>query len=533
MSKSKDIIYNHAAWISMQRGVNKLADAVAVTLGPKGRNVVIDRANGVHVTKDGVTVAKNIVLKDKFENMGAKMVKDVASKANDEAGDGTTTATVLARAIFNEGVKVISAGVNPVGVKEGIDLAVSDALAILKEMAIPCDTTESLKHVAAVSANNDAAIGSLIADALTKAGKHGIVNIEDGNAIEDELITVDGLQFDRGYISPYFASNSEDGTVTLDNPCLIIANRKISNIQEILPIMEQIAKQGRSLLVIAEDLDGEALASLVVNNLRGVIKCVAVKAPGFGDQRRDQLGDIAVLTGGKVIDDTTGVTFENFDGTEIGVAQKVIVTKESTTIIGGDDKAAVEKHIEYLCHLAQNTESDYMVSKINERIAKLSGGVVVVKIGGATETEMKEKRDRADDALCAVRAARDEGIVVGGGTALAKISERLKSNANGLPEDVMVGYRIVLTAIQSPIRNIAVNADQSGDVVYNNVVSNADLNYGYNARTNKYTDLLVDGIIDPVKVTRLALTYAASVSGLMLTTACMIVDEEEPKAKED
>lgn len=528
MSNSKQFIYDHTAWKFMQSGVNKLAKAVAVTLGPKGRNVVIDRGNTVHVTKDGVTVAKSIVLKDRFENMGAKMVKEVAAKANDEAGDGTTTATVLAQAIFNEGVKSISAGLNPSGVKRGIDQAVSDAIEMLKQMAIPCETHSSLCHVATVSANNDPEIGKLIADALEKSGKDGIVSIETGNGVEDAIVTVDGLQFDRGYISPYFASNTEDGTVVLDRPFIIIANRKISNIQDILGILEQISKAGRSLLVIAEDLDGEALASLVVNSLRGVIKCVAVKAPGFGDQRKDQLGDIAVLTGGKVIDDSTGVTFENFDGTELGEASQVVVTKENTTIIGGSaDADAIANHVVKLKAIAENTESEYAVTKINERIAKLTGGVVVVKIGAATEAAMTEKKDRADDALCAIRAAREEGIVPGGGTALAKISQKLNASRELTDDlDYNAGYKIALTAMQAPIRWIAQNAAQSGDVIFANVVANSDENVGYNARTDRYVDMIEDGIIDPLKVTRLALTYAASVAGLMLTTACMITDDD-------
>ncbi|MGR2890513.1 chaperonin GroEL [Vibrio vulnificus] len=521
---AKDVLFANDARQKMLKGVNLLADAVKVTLGPKGRNVVLDKSYGAPtITKDGVSVAKAIELKDKFENMGAQMVKQVASKANDEAGDGTTTATVLAQALINEGLKAVAAGMNPMDLKRGIDKAVDSAVEKLRTMAQPCSDKESITQVGSISANSDRAIGEIIAEAMEKVGRNGVITVEEGQGLSNELSVVEGMQFDRGYLSPYFITNQDSGAVELDNPYILLVDKKVSSIRELLPVLESVAKASRSLLIIAEDIDGEALATLVVNNLRGIVRAAAVKAPGFGDNRKAMLEDIAVLTAGTVISEEIGLELEKATIEQLGSAKKVTITKDTTTIVGGaaqesaihDRVATIEKQIE-------NTTSSYDKEKLQQRIAKLSGGVAVIKIGAATEVEMKEKKDRVDDALHATRAAVEEGIVAGGGVALTKIASEL-ADLKGDNDDQNVGIRVALRAMEEPLRQIAINAGDEGSVVAN-AVKAGDAHYGYNAATGEYGNMIEMGILDPAKVTRSALQYAASVAGLMITTEAMITD---------
>ena len=525
---SKDVLFANEARAKMLTGVNILADAVKVTLGPKGRNVVLDKSHGAPtITKDGVSVAKEIELLDKFENMGAQMVKQVASKANDAAGDGTTTATVLAQSLINEGLKAVAAGMNPMDLKRGIDKATSAAVEKLQEMSKPCSDKASITQVGTISANSDRAIGEIIAEAMEKVGRNGVITVEEGQALQNELSVVEGMQFDRGYLSPYFITNQDAGQVELDNPYLLLVDKKVSNIRELLPTLEAVSKEGRSLLIIAEDVEGEALATLVINNMRGIVKVAAIKAPGFGDNRKAMMEDIAVLTSGTVITHDLGLELEKVTLEQLGSAKKVTVSKDATTIVGGaaemsaiqDRVATIEKQIEL-------TSSQYDKEKLQQRIAKLSGGVAVIKIGAATEVEMKEKKDRVDDALSATRAAVEEGIVAGGGVALTKIAHEL-SGLKGENEDQNVGIRVALRAMQEPLRQIAINAGDEGSVVVN-AVQVGNENYGYNAATGEYGDMIELGILDPAKVTRSALQFASSIAGLMITTEAMITDYVDP-----
>jgi len=523
---SKDIKSGVEARAIMVTGVNKLADAVKVTLGPKGRNVVLDQGRYPHITKDGVTVARAITLKDKFENMGAQMVKEVASKANEQAGDGTTTATVLAQSIVNEGLKSVTAGMNPMELKRGIDAAVKDAVVELAALSTVCNTSQSIEQVGTVSANGDNIVGSLIAKAMNQVGVDGVITVEEGRGLEDELDTVEGLQFDRGYMSPYFASQ-ETGKVEMEDPYVLLVDKKISNIRELLPIMEAVANAKKPLCIIAEDIEGEALATLVVNHMRNIVRVVAVKAPGFGDQRNALMQDLGILVNGQVIDEMAGIELDKCDGSELGNAKRIVVTKDLTTIVGGSGTPeSIANRIENLKTELASQEEDYGRIKLSDRIAKLSGGVAILRIGAATEQEMKEKKDRVDDALCATKAAVEEGIIVGGGTALVTIADKLSESVKAGSE-YDVGYSIALRAMTAPLRQIISNAGGSPDVVVNTIVDNADniTNFGYNARTDKYEDLIASGIIDPTKVTRSALQFAGSIAGLMLTTECMITDE--------
>ncbi|MCC2655536.1 MAG: groL [Panacagrimonas sp.] len=521
---AKDVKFGDDARARMVHGVNVLANAVKVTLGPKGRNVVLDKSFGAPtVTKDGVSVAKEIELKDKFENMGAQLVKEVASKTSDAAGDGTTTATVLAQAIVNEGLKAVSAGTDPMDIKRGIDKATEAVTAELKRISVPCKDRKAVAQVGTVSANADEAIGKIIADAMDKVGKEGVITVEEGKGLDNELDVVEGMQFDRGYLSPYFINNAQSQTVELDNPLILITEKKISNIRELLPILEGVAKQGRPLLIVAEDVEGEALATLVVNNLRGILKVAAVKAPGFGDRRKEQLKDIAILTGGTVIAEDVGLTLEKASPTDLGNAKKIQIDKENTTIVdGAGEKKKIEARIKEIRTQIDAATSDYDKEKLQERLAKLAGGVAVIKVGAATEVEMKEKKARVEDALHATRAAVEEGIVAGGGVALvraAKVLEKLK----GANEDQQIGINILKRAIQEPLRMIVKNSGDEPSVVLNKVAEGKDA-YGYNAATGEYGDMIDFGIIDPTKVTRLALQNSASVAGLLLTTEAMIAE---------
>jgi chaperonin GroEL len=515
----------------MLRGVNILADAVKVTLGPRGRNVVLEKSFGAPtVTKDGVSVAKEIELKDKYENMGAQMVKEVASKTSDVAGDGTTTATVLAQAMLREGLKSVAAGMNPMDLKRGIDKAVAAAVEELKKLSKPCSTTKEIAQVGTISANSDEAIGKIIADAMDKVGKEGVITVEDGSGLENELEIVEGMQFDRGYLSPYFINKQESMTAELENPLILITDKKISSIRDLLPILENVAKQGRPLLVIAEDVEGEALATLVVNHIRGILKVCAVKAPGFGDRRKAMLQDIAILTGGQVISEEVGMTLENATLEALGQAKRVVVDKENTTIIdGAGKKSDIEARIKQIRAQIEETTSDYDREKLQERLAKLAGGVAVIKVGAATEVEMKEKKARVEDALHATRAAVEEGIVPGGGVALVRVINALK-NLKGDNHDQDVGIQIALRAMEEPLRQIVENAGVEGSVVFHKVAESKDPNFGYNAATGEYGDMLKMGIIDPTKVTRTALQNAASIAGLMITTEAMVA--ELPKEEE-
>ena len=502
-----------------------LADAVKVTLGPKGRNVVLDKAYGAPtITKDGVSVAREIELEDKFENMGAQMVKEVASKANDAAGDGTTTATVLAQAIVNEGLKAVAAGMNPMDLKRGIDKAVAAVVTELKAISKPCETAKEIEQVGTISANSDATVGQLIAQAMEKVGKEGVITVEDGTGLDDALDVVEGMQFDRGYLSPYFINKPEAGTVELDSPYILLVDKKITNIREILPVLEAVAKAGKPLLIIAEDIEGEALATLVVNTMRGIVKVAAVKAPGFGDRRKAMLQDIAILTAGTVISEEIGMELEKATLEELGQAKRVVITKDNTTIIDGvGDETQIKARVAQIRQQIEDSTSDYDKEKLQERVAKLAGGVAVIKVGAATEVEMKEKKDRVDDALHATRAAVEEGIVPGGGVALVRAASKVAEELKGDNEEQNVGIRLALRAMEAPLRQIVTNAGEEASVVTRNVKDGKG-NYGYNAGTEQYGDMLEMGILDPTKVTRSALQFAASIAGLMITTECMITD---------
>ena len=526
---AKDVQFGNEVRQKMVSGVNTLANAVRVTLGPKGRNVVVDRAfGGPHITKDGVTVAKEIELKDKFENMGAQMVKEVASKTNDVAGDGTTTATVLAQAIVAEGMKYVTAGMNPTDLKRGIDKAVAALVDELKNIAKPCDTSKEIAQVGSISANSDEQVGAIIAEAMEKVGKEGVITVEDGKSLENELDVVEGMQFDRGYLSPYFINDAEKQIAALDNPFVLLFDKKISNIRDLLPVLEQVAKASRPLLIIAEDVEGEALATLVVNNIRGILKTVAVKAPGFGDRRKAMLQDIAILTGGTVIAEEVGLSLEKATLDDLGQAKRIEIGKENTTIIDGfGDAAQIEARVAEIRQQIETATSEYDKEKLQERVAKLAGGVAVIKVGAATEVEMKEKKDRVEDALHATRAAVEEGVVAGGGVALLRARAALENLHTG-NADQDAGVQIVLRAVESPLRQIVANAGGEPSVVVNKVLE-GEGNYGYNAGSGEYGDMIKMGVLDPAKVTRSALQHAASIAGLMLTTDCMIAEIPEEK----
>jgi chaperonin GroEL len=526
---AKEVKFGDSARSRMVEGINVLADAVKVTLGPKGRNVVLERSFGAPtVTKDGVSVAKEIELKDKFANMGAQMVKEVASKTSDIAGDGTTTATVLAQSIVREGMKFVAAGMNPMDLKRGIDKAVVATIEELKKLSKPCSTNKEIAQVGSISANSDSSIGDIIANAMEKVGKEGVITVEDGKSLANELDVVEGMQFDRGYLSPYFINNPDKQVAILDNPFVLLFDKKISNIRDLLPVLEQVAKAGRPLLIIAEDVDGEALATLVVNNIRGILKTCAVKAPGFGDRRKAMLEDIAVLTGGQVIAEEVGLTLEKATLEDLGQAKRIEVGKENTTLIDGAGVAErIEARVKQIRVQIEEATSDYDREKLQERVAKLAGGVAVIKVGAATEVEMKEKKARVEDALHATRAAVEEGIVPGGGVALL----RARANLTGLKgdnHDQDAGIKIVLRAMEQPLREIVANAGAEASVVVNKVTEGSG-NFGYNAATDVYGDMVEMGVLDPTKVTRTALQNAASVAGLMLTTDCMVAELAEDK----
>jgi len=525
---AKILLYDEEARKSVLKGVNTLADAVKVTLGPKGRNVIIDKSFGSPtVTKDGVTVAKEIELEDKFENMGAQMVKEVASKTSDVAGDGTTTATLLAQAIYREGVKAVAAGSNPMDVKRGIDKAVEVVVKELSKMSKPTKDQKEIAQVGTISANNDETIGSIIAGAMDKVGKEGVITVEEAKGLETELEIVEGMQFDRGYLSPYFVTNPDKMIVALEDALILIYEKKISGMKDLLPILEQIAKMGRPLLIIAEDIEGEALATLVVNKIRGTLHVAAVKAPGFGDRRKAMLEDIAILTGGKMISEDMGYKLENVKLEDLGRAKKITIDKDNTTIIDGAGKRAeLEGRVKQIRAQIEETTSDYDREKLQERLAKLVGGVAVIKVGAATETEMKEKKARVEDALHATRAAVEEGIVPGGGVAYLRTLPALVKLA--LEGDEQIGVNIVKKAIEEPIKMIACNAGLEGSIVVEKVKEKKG-SYGFNARTDVYEDMIAAGVIDPTKVTRFALQNAASVAALLLTTQCMIADKPEEK----
>jgi chaperonin GroEL len=521
---AKDVYFGNDSRSRMVQGVNILADAVKVTLGPKGRNVVIERSFGApHVTKDGVTVAKEIELQDKLQNMGAQMVKAVASKTADDAGDGTTTATVLAQAIVKEGMKYVTAGLNPMDLKRGIDKATTAAVDALTAISKPCETQDEIAQVGTISANSDASIGKMIADAMARVGKEGVITVEDGKSLQDELDVVEGMQFDRGYLSPYFINNQEKQTVELDNPFILLFDKKITNIRDMIPVLEAVSKAGKPLLIVAEDVEGEALATLVVNNMRGTVKVAAIKAPGFGDRRKAMLEDIAVLTGGKVVAEELGLTLEKVTAEDLGMAGRVEISKENTIIIdGAGDPAAIEARVNAIRTQMEEATSEYDREKLQERVAKLAGGVAVIKVGGATEVEVKEKKDRIDDALHATKAAVEDGIVPGGGVALVRARQAI-ANLQGANADQQAGINIVLRAMEEPLRCIVSNAGESADVVLNAVAQSTG-NNGYNAASGQYVDMLADGVIDPTKVAKTALVNAASVAGLLLTTDCAIFD---------
>jgi chaperonin GroEL len=525
---AKEIKFDLEARDALKRGVDALANAVKVTLGPKGRNVVIDKKFGAPtVTKDGVSVAKEIELKDPIENMGAQLVKEVASKTADAAGDGTTTATVFAQAIFTTGIKSVAAGANPMDLKRGIDKAVTAVVAHLKSQKRDINSKEEIAQVATISANNDSLIGNRIAEAMEKVGKDGVITVEEAKGTEDELKTVEGMQFDRGYLSPYFVTNTEKMHAELDNPLVLIYDKKVSAMKDLLPVLEKAVQTGRPLLIIAEDVDGEALATLVVNKIRGSLKIAAVKAPGFGDRRKAMLEDIAILTGGTVISEERGYKLENADLSHLGSAEKITIDKDNTVIVNGaGDASLIAARVKEIRSQIESTTSDYDKEKLQERLAKLAGGVAVIYVGAATEVEMKEKKDRVDDALHATRAAVEEGIVAGGGTAAIRAIAAL-DNLKGENEDQNHGIQIVRTALEAPLRTIVANAGGEPSVVVQKVKEGKD-DFGYNARIDEYQNLIKSGVIDPVKVTRLALENAASISGLLLTTECVIADIEEP-----
>ena len=521
---AKDVVFGDSARTKMVEGVNILANAVKTTLGPKGRNVVIERSfGGPTVTKDGVSVAKEIELKDKLQNMGAQMVKEVASKTADIAGDGTTTATVLAQSIVREGMKYVVSGHNPMDLKRGIDKAVTAAIGELAKISKPCTTTKEIAQVGSISANSDHSIGQRIAEAMEKVGKEGVITVEDGKSLDDELEVVEGMQFDRGYLSPYFINQPEKQVAVLDNPYVLLFDKKIANIRDLLPVLEQVAKSGRPLLIIAEDVEGEALATLVVNNIRGIIKTCAVKAPGFGDRRKAMLEDIAILTGGTVIAEEIGLTLEKTTLEHLGQAKRIEVGKENTIIIdGAGNESNIKARIDQIKKQVEESTSDYDREKLQERVAKLAGGVAVIKVGATTEIEMKEKKARVEDALHATRAAVEEGIVAGGGVALIRARAAI-AKVKGDNHDQDAGVKIVLRAVEEPLRQIVQNAGCEPSVVVNNVEGGKG-NYGYNAANETYGDMVEMGVLDPTKVTRSALQHAASVAGLMLTTDCMIAE---------
>ncbi len=526
---AKEIKYSDDARNKLYNGVRKLSDAVKVTMGPRGRNVLIQKSFGAPaITKDGVSVAKEIELEDTIENMGAQLVKEVASKTADEAGDGTTTATVLAHAIFREGLKNITAGANPVEVKRGMDKEVASVIAELKKIAKEVKGKKEIAQVATISANSDEKIGELIAEAMEKVGKDGVITVEEAKGIQDELEVVEGMQFDRGYLSPYFVTNSEKMTCEIDNPYILLYDKKITSLKDLLPVLEQIQKTGKPLLIIAEDIEGEALATLVVNKLRGVLNISAVKAPGFGDRRKAMLEDIAILTGGQVISEELGRTLESATLDDLGTASSVIIDKDNTTIVNGNgDKQAIEDRVKVIKAQIEETTSDYDREKLQERLAKLSGGVAVIKVGAATETEMKEKKDRVDDALSATKAAVEEGVVIGGGAAIILAGNRTKLDLEG---DEAIGAAIVQRALKAPLKQIAQNAGFDAGVVANEVEKNDDVNFGFNAATGEYVDMFKAGIVDPVKVERVALQNAVSVASLLLTTEATVSDIKEEKA---
>ncbi|KGM56474.1 molecular chaperone GroEL [Lysobacter arseniciresistens ZS79] len=527
---AKEIRFGEDARSKMLRGVNTLANAVKATLGPKGRNVVLDKSFGAPtITKDGVSVAKEIELADKFENMGAQMVKEVASRTSDNAGDGTTTATVLAQALIREGMKAVAAGMNPMDLKRGIDKAVTGAVAELKNISKPSSTSKEIAQVGAISANSDSQIGDLIAQAMDKVGKEGVITVEDGSGLENELDVVEGMQFDRGYLSPYFINNQQSMQAELDDPFILLYDKKISNVRDLLPVLEGVAKAGKPLLIVAEDVEGEALATLVVNTIRGIVKVCAVKAPGFGDRRKAMLEDMAVLTGGTVISEEVGLQLEKATINDLGRAKKVQVSKENTTIIdGAGDTGSIEARIKQIKAQIEETSSDYDREKLQERVAKLAGGVAVIKVGASTEIEMKEKKARVEDALHATRAAVEEGIVPGGGVALIRALAAI-ATLKGDNEDQNHGIAIARRAMEAPLREIVTNAGEEPSVIVN-AVKEGKGSYGYNAATGEYVDMLEAGILDPTKVTRTALQNAASIAGLMITTEAMV--GELPKKDE-
>jgi chaperonin GroEL len=521
---AKDVKFGDSARSQMLDGVNTLANAVKVTLGPKGRNVVLDKSFGAPtVTKDGVSVAKEIELENKFENMGAQMLKEVASQTSDEAGDGTTTATVLAQSIVNEGNKSVAAGMNPMDLKRGIDKAVTTAVEFVKSLSVTCADDTAIAQVGTISANGDTAVGEIIAEAMGKVGKEGVITVEEGSGIDNELDVVEGMQFDRGYLSPYFVTNQDNMTTELDDPLILLHDKKISNIRDMLPLLESVAKAGKPLLIIAEDIEGEALATLVVNNLRGIVKAAACKAPGFGDRRKAMLEDIAILTGGTVISEEVGLSLEGATIEDLGTAKKVVLNKDNTTIIDGSgDQAAIEARVNQIRVQIEDTSSDYDREKLQERVAKLAGGVAVIKVGAGSEVEMKEKKARVEDALHSTRAAVEEGVVPGGGTALIRALESLEKLA-GDNEDQNVGISIAKRALEAPLRQIASNAGEESSVVVA-AVRDGKGSHGFNAATGEYGDMIEMGILDPAKVTRTALQAAGSVAGMMITTEAMVTD---------
>lgn len=527
---SKVITFSEDARAHILKGVNTLANAVKVTLGPKGRNVVIDKSFGSPlITKDGVTVAKEIELENKFENMGAQMVKEVASKTNDEAGDGTTTATVLAQAIYREGAKLVSAGHNPMSIKRGIDKAVASIIEELKSMAKPVKTSNEVAQVGSISANNDKEIGEMLADAMDRVGREGVITIEESKTAKTEVTVVEGMQFDRGYLSPYFVTNAERMEAVLENAYVLVYDKKISSMKDMIGILEGVAKQGRQLLIIAEDVEGEALATLVVNKLRGTLHIAAVKAPGFGDRRKAMLEDIAILTGAKVISEDLGMKLEQATVADLGIAKRIVVDKDNTTVIdGAGKKADIATRVGQIKAQIEETSSDYDKEKLKERLAKLAGGVAVIHVGAPSEVEMKEKKHRVEDALNATRAAVEEGIIAGGGTALLRASSKL--NKANFSDEEQVGVAIIKRSCEEPIRQISANAGLDGAIVLDRILQNKSVSWGYNAFSDEYTDLIKDGVIDPVKVVRCALTNAASVASLMLTTETMIADAPKKDA---
>ncbi len=526
---AKEVVFGEAARARKLRGVNLLADAVKVTLGPKGRNVVLDKSFGAPtVTKDGVSVAKEIELKDKFENMGAQMLKEVASKTSDVAGDGTTTATVLAQSMLKEGLKAVAAGMNPMDLKRGIDKGVLAAVEKLKEISRPCSDHIEIAQVGTVSANADEAVGNIIAEAMEKVGKEGVITVEDGQGLENELDIVEGMQFDRGYLSPYFINKQDSMSVDLENPYILIHDKKVSNIRDLLPILEGVAKSSRPLVVIAEDVDGEALATLVVNNIRGIVKVCAVKAPGFGDRRKAMLQDISILTGGQVISEEVGMSLESASLDDLGTAKRIQITKENSTIIdGAGSKDDIEARVNQIRAQIEEATSDYDKEKMQERVAKLAGGVALIKVGAATEIEMKEKKARVEDALHATRAAVEEGVVPGGGVALVRALETV-ADVKGSNHDQDMGINLVRRSLEEPLRQIVINAGEDGAVVLNKVREDSG-NFGYNAATGEYGDMIEMGILDPTKVTRIALQNASSIAGLMITTEVMVAELPEDK----